>query len=277
MVKKLILLADRNCSTSRAYIHYLRLNKIKIAEIWFLNFGTKSGERYKTHNFTFSKFVSYFKKKDIFIPYGLDAQLCDDLQDDLTKDGFDLFGPISTSKVAKNLYEVYANDFNDNYLENLLVENSDNTFIYTNGGIVPHTLLKKPNLKILHVHPGIVPEYKGSDCFFWSALEQNELGYSVFYMSEKIDEGEILYQQNFPITRFPRLKAYLDDLKLDTVYRSLLYSVDVHYRAITLITFIKKHDDQFSSLEPIADNDDRAPFLWMHPALLRKVIRKCFI
>lgn len=276
MIKKLILLADRNCSTSRAYIQYLKFHEIEIEEIWFLNFGHKIGHTRKI-NFSFTnKLFSIFKKENLAIPYGLDAKLCNDLQNDLTSNGFDLFGPISTAKVAQKVVEIYAKDYHDEFLHDQMKENADCVFIYTNGGIVPQALLGQSRIKILHVHPGIVPDYKGSDCFFWSALETNALGYSVFYMSDKIDEGEILFTKKFPITRFPRLKEYLDGLELDTIYRSMLYVIDAHYRANTLIDFIQEHKTDFSNLPSIAINDDRPPFLWMHPVLLETVIRKVF-
>ena len=77
------------------------------------------------------------------------------------------------------------------------------------AGIRPHfllfsggSILKKPILNLgkrfIHIHPGIVPAVKGSMAVEWSLLLGQPCGASAFFMSEAIDEGEIIKTKVFP-------------------------------------------------------------------------------
>ena len=61
-------------------------------------------------------------------------------------------------------------------------------------------MIKK--IKILHIHPGVVPKFKGSDCLLWSGLKSGHFGASCFYMNYKIDEGDLISTKKFKIENF---------------------------------------------------------------------------
>lgn len=52
--------------------------------------------------------------------------------------------------------------------------------------------------KFLHVHPGIVPKFRGSTTIYYSLLKEGTVGASAFFMDRKIDQGPILRQDTFP-------------------------------------------------------------------------------
>lgn len=53
--------------------------------------------------------------------------------------------------------------------------------------------------KFLHIHGGYLPKYKGSTTFYYSILQENCVGYSAIFLSEKIDAGQILLRRKFPV------------------------------------------------------------------------------
>jgi len=67
-------------------------------------------------------------------------------------------------------------------------------------------LYKAPVLKIakygsITSHPSILPNYRGLEVFFWVlANNERETGVSVFFLTEKIDAGQVFEQQVIPIT-----------------------------------------------------------------------------
>ena len=73
--------------------------------------------------------------------------------------------------------------------------------IFTGGGILRKDILSLDKI-FIHIHPGIIPEYRGSTCFYYSLLENYSLGASAYFMNEDIDSGEIILQRNFTINYF---------------------------------------------------------------------------
>lgn len=79
--------------------------------------------------------------------------------------------------------------------------------------------------KFLHIHGGYLPQYKGSTTFYYSILQENFVGYSAIFMSEKIDSGQILLRRKFPIptnsinfdhTEDPKMRA---DMLIEVLLR----------------------------------------------------------
>jgi methionyl-tRNA formyltransferase len=70
--------------------------------------------------------------------------------------------------------------------------------LFSAAGIVaPATLAT--GKRFLHVHPGILPDYRGSTCFYYAILEQGFVGASAFVMNENIDDGLLLARSSFKL------------------------------------------------------------------------------
>ena len=119
-------------------------------------------------------------------------------------------------------------------------KSDDKYLLFSGGGIVGPKLLNLPDKKLLHIHPGIVPEIKGADCLFWSILVRGCPGYSCFFMSKEIDQGNILFQKEYSIKDidFPDYK----EAAIDAFYRSILDTLDLHLRSKCLIDFVILND-----------------------------------
>lgn len=65
------------------------------------------------------------------------------------------------------------------------------------GVILKETVLNLGK-KFLHVHPGLVPKFRGSTTIYYSLLKEGTVGASAFFMDRKIDQGPIIRQDTFP-------------------------------------------------------------------------------
>ena len=77
----------------------------------------------------------------------------------------------------------------------------------------------------LHIHGGILPEYRGSTTMYYSLLASNTLGASAIFLNQGIDTGDIVYSKKY--------KASFNKELLDLVYDPLI-------RADVLINALKK-------------------------------------
>jgi methionyl-tRNA formyltransferase len=92
------------------------------------------------------------------------------------------------------------------------------------GEIIKHrNFLNK--LKILHLHPGKLPDFKGSTILYYSKLMKKNYHCTCFRLRSKIDNGEIYYQKQFK------------NLKINEVNYD---EIDNEIRSQTLIELIKQ-------------------------------------
>lgn len=107
------------------------------------------------------------------------------------------------------------------------LKNSDlEMFVYSGfAGVIVSGKILNTEKRFLHVHPGLVPEYKGSTVFYYSLLKNQSLGASAIFLSEKIDEGEVITSRQFTV---PENLELLDSV-LDPAMRSRLLVEALEY------------------------------------------------
>lgn len=86
-------------------------------------------------------------------------------------------------------------ELNSDAVKKVLKNCKEKYFIFTGGGILDKEMCKLK--RFIHVHPGIIPDYRGSTCFYYSYLEEDYCGATAFIMNEKIDKGDIIASQKF--------------------------------------------------------------------------------
>ena len=117
-------------------------------------------------------------------------------------------------------------------------------------------ILKKPlfqlGKKYIHVHAGILPQYRGSTTIYYSYLEHKQFGATAIFLSEGIDEGEMLYQKTFDIPE--------DDVNIDYIYEPYL-------RAQVLLEVVQKlaKEGQLQTMEQ--SSQDAETYFIIHPVL----------
>ena len=64
------------------------------------------------------------------------------------------------------------------------------------GVILNSTTIAKLG-KVLHVHGGYLPDYRGSTTFYYSLLNEGYIGATGMLLNEAIDQGDIIIRKNF--------------------------------------------------------------------------------
>ena len=103
---------------------------------------------------------------------------------------------------------VNAEDINDSSIYNAVKDIPQEIFIYTGGGIVKKELLSIK--KLIHIHPGRVPDYRGSTCFYYSIINDGTIGMSAIFLSDEIDKGPILARKEFSVPKNVDIDFILD-------------------------------------------------------------------
>jgi len=107
-------------------------------------------------------------------------------------------------------------------------EFSPKMIIYSGyGNQLVGTKLLEMEIPFLHIHPGWLPEYKGSTAFYYSWIKEQYCGVSAFYLRPGIDEGPIVLRKKYPLPQ--------SGVDPDYIY-------DCAIRADTLIEVIRQID-----------------------------------
>lgn len=194
-MKKIGIILTPN-NRSKAYLQKIIYHNIKINEIIFLDNGDK------------------------------DIQFSQDMINESKKVKFDISKSVEESLKGEKLeYKKFDFiDINNSELVNHIKKSETDFFIFSGGGILKKDILNTGS-KFIHFHPGITPKYRGSTCFYYSIINENQAGVTAFIMEEGLDTGKIVFQQTF---KKP------DHEYLDEVY-------DPHIRSETLIDVLTQN------------------------------------
>lgn len=95
---------------------------------------------------------------------------------------------------------IYADSINSLEVVEYLKANIEGMILTAGGGILRDEILSLKKIRFINIHSGLVPEYKGSDNFFYSLIYGDTPGCSIFYIDKGIDTGGIIYKTKTPIT-----------------------------------------------------------------------------
>lgn len=148
---------------------------------------------------------------------------------------------------------VSDNNPNNDAAVSALKESDAEIMIYAGpGGIILKKTTLSAGKKFLHIHPGVVPEYRGSTTVYYSLLNEGNCGASAFFFDEKIDTGPLIKTKIF---------APPDDTStLDFFY-------DPYIRAQLLVEVLKHYAEtgEFSTQSQTADVGET--YYIIHPVL----------
>lgn len=105
----------------------------------------------------------------------------------------------------------------------------------------------KPHLfhlgkKFIHIHAGLLPQYRGSTTAYYSVLQDNLLGASSIFLSEGIDEGDVLLTCSFKLPE--------ESVNIDYVYEPyirsevLLKTINLYLQTGTLNGIKQEHEEE---------------------------------
>jgi len=148
---------------------------------------------------------------------------------------------------------VPTRDVNSPHLIEALKSRPERYYIYSGPG---GAILKKDILnigkKFLHIHPGKLPEFKGSTTIYYHVLSEGKCAASAIFFEKEIDSGPILGSKEYP------LPEWGDDID---------YDYDPAIRADLLVNVIERYveNGEFHGIaqDPAAGNT----YYIMHPVL----------
>jgi methionyl-tRNA formyltransferase len=99
--------------------------------------------------------------------------------------------PVSTPESIKEQIE----------LESIQRMNPDVIIVVAYGKILPPALLSIPKFACINVHGSLLPKYRGAAPIQWALIRgEPETGITTMYMNDKMDEGDIIYQEKIAIS-----------------------------------------------------------------------------
>lgn len=199
--------------------------------------------------------------------------LCDKLMANSDHE-INFFGKIDYSDYASEVEKISVTNFSDPFFLEYLSRQDCKTFIFTGGGILRAGLLNLPDVRFLHIHPGITPAVKGSDGLFWSVLIRNKPGYSCFYMNEGIDTGDVILTREFD---YPSFSISNGQYSYDVLYRALLDFYDPWLRSCLLVEVLRNFSsvEDFKDIPVVKQNPSEGrTYFFMHPKLRDSVINR---
>ena len=214
---------------SKAYLQKIIQNKIFIDEVLFMNDNRKEPVYDKE---------SILKSKE---------------------SGFDISESIIFTLKKHNIdfHEFGFVDINHLQLIEYISKSKTQVFIFTGGGILKEGILKA-GPKFLHLHPGIIPHYRGSTCFYYSILNEDACGVTAYFMDEKLDAGNVIYQKRF---------SKPNHVFIDDVY-------DAHIRSETLLDVLK--NNMITEEKVTKQNlEEGETYYIIHPVLKHIAILNC--
>jgi len=213
---------------SKAYIQKLLNHRIFLDEIIFMN------DKRKENNYT-----------NQIIEKSLSS-------------GFDISVPVSKTLLDNKLQFKEFNFVNINHSELIshIKNSSMDFFLFSGGGILKNEILQS-GPKFVHFHPGIVPHYRGSTCFYYSIINDDNCGVTAYIMDEKLDAGDIIVQKIFPKP---------NHVFIDEVY-------DAYIRSETLIEVLKKN--LLIKNHKKQDQTKGETYFIIHPVLKHIAILNC--
>ncbi len=111
------------------------------------------------------------------------------------------------------------------------------------GQIIPASIIYLPPYNSINLHFSLLPKYRGASPVQWALLNgEKKTGVTIFQLNEKMDEGDILFQEEIPILpedNFSELEKKLS-----------------HLGAQLLLKTIKNID----TIKPLHQDDSRATY-----------------
>ncbi len=160
------------------------------------------------------------------------------------------------------LFATECTDINDLGLQQLLLSTGIKTWLFSGGGIIKPALFQT-GLQFLHIHPGRLPQVRGSTCFYYSLLHDNSLAATAFFMTADLDAGTPLQIEHFAVNlAAPLLSTGFID-----------YVIDPWIRAETLSSLLQHWSSAgFASINPsptpaLINGPSRRPCYVIHPLL----------
>ena len=120
------------------------------------------------------------------------------------------------------IVQIDSDDINSEIVKNTISNYKLDFIIFSGGGILNSDILSLQT-PFVHIHPGKLPEFRGSTCFYYSILFNNSLYASAILMDAQIDTGCIVAELQFKLNyKINSDQPYFMDYILDSYIEFVL-------------------------------------------------------
>ena len=179
----------------------------------------------------------------------------------------------SLESFSEEIIPVSYDGFKDQRFLDAVKSTSSEFSLYTGGGIIPKKIFDKTSAKLLHIHPGFLPNIRGADCFYWSLILCKRPSASCFIMNPGIDTGDIINARFLPKLNLSDCAKEINEIM---TYRLIYSFVDPWIRAIVLRDTLYKTKN-FTEVESVKQNNSAGnTFHFMHKKMRELVVKSFF-
>ncbi len=146
-------------------------------------------------------------------------------------------------------------------LEKIKKIQPDLNVVVAYGQIIPSSIIYLPKYNSINVHFSLLPKYRGASPVRWAILKgERKTGITIFELNEKMDEGDILTQEEFEILP--------DEGAVELEARLALKGAELLTETIAKIDEIKprKQDHSIATYAPLIKKED-GRIDWINDAL----------
>ena len=154
--------------------------------------------------------------------------------------------PVKEYAIAQNLkvYQPEKISNNEEFKNEIKNLNPDIICVVAYGKILPKSFLDIPRLGCVNVHPSLLPKYRGAAPIQWAILNGDKItGVTTMYMNEKMDEGDILLQE--------QVEVLPDDKEIENI--ELLETLKKFISRYNNLLFICSDPDNYKKSEMYAE------------------------
>jgi len=153
---------------------------------------------------------------------------------------------------------IQTDSINDDRVRELVRGIGEHYLIYSGfGGQIIKKELFNQGKVFIHVHSGILPQYRGSTTVYYSLLQEGTCGASAIIMTPKLDDGNVIAEARFPMP--PK------NVNIDYIY-------DPYIRAQVLIAAVDSFLKQGTFTGRIQKEREETTYYIAHP-VLRHIVR----
>jgi methionyl-tRNA formyltransferase len=152
-----------------------------------------------------------------------------------------------------DLIKIETDDINAKIVEKTIKSISSECIIYSGyaGAILGKELLNLGK-SFIHIHPGKLPEYRGSTTMYYSILNERKITVTAIFLKEEIDSGPVIAEKSFELPKEIDL--------IDSVF-------DPYFRSLLLLEILEKHTKLQESISSNKVNEEYPPYFIIHPVL----------
>lgn len=206
--------------------------------------------------------------------------MCDDLFKELEKSlnikKSSIIGLLehkSLELFSEEIIPVSYDGFKDKRFFDAIKSTSSEFSLYTGGGIIPKEIFEKASAKLLHIHPGFLPNIRGADCFYWSLILSKRPSASCFIMNSGIDTGDIINAKFLPKLNLSDCTKEINEIM---TYRLIYSFVDPWIRAIVLRDTLHKTKNLTEVKSVKQNHSEGNTFHFMHKRMRELVVKSFF-